>query len=116
MTDIRALAETMATEFTAAVQASVKAYNLEIANIMAAAADATAERNRGLAEVRRLRRQAAEMTANADSMADTVEDHFYMQSRDIEARLNALRAPPAAAAPPLESPSNVRALASARQA
>jgi hypothetical protein len=115
MFNITTIAETMASELTSAVQASVKATNQEIDNIMVEMADADIERARGHAEVRRKQQAAADLISDSLRQAEMIEDHYRERSREITARLNALRAP-AAAASIIHSPDNVRALSAARQA
>jgi hypothetical protein len=91
--DIENIAETIATEFTAAVKASNKAKQAKVDEVLTGLADANAARDEGLHEVRRMQEEAAKIVAESLRLGEKIEAKYREDMRSVEAALNELRGP-----------------------
>jgi hypothetical protein len=93
MSDIEQIAETIATEFTAAVKASNRAKQAKIDGLMSEFSEADARRMEGLGEVRRMQEEAAKIVAESLRLGEKIEAKYREDMRSVEAALNELRGP-----------------------
>jgi cell division septum initiation protein DivIVA len=110
MSTIESIADTLVTDFSAAVRAASKAKAQLVDNIMASLDDAEQERLEALAEVRRMQEEAARIAAESIRLAERAEAKYRDKKRDVMAELNELRGPP-----PLSSRAAMRAIPGGKQ-
>ena len=91
MTDVRSIAETMATEFVRTVEAAAKLQETVVDDLRRQIAEANADRLEGLSKVRKMREEAARIVADSLKVEEQTEAVFRERSRHISDQLNELR-------------------------
>lgn len=110
MSDMEAIAQTLANDFTATVKAAKRAQVAAIDGILSSIEDAQQARTGSYAEARRLQEDAARMAAESIRISEKADDKFWQDMQEAKAALNELRGPAVTSRP------KVRAITGGKQA